>query len=179
MRRIVRLPIAVLALAAAAPAFAFGGPEVVFAQVGWWRHVRTATVGATWDWHWQRETARGTFTGYTEVAVGRWRTTGTEDDRGYTRFGVTPVLRVYPRSIGGGWFGEIGIGANVISPMYRNGGDRFSTTFNFGDHLAVGRRFGVDGQQELAVRFEHFSNAGIRHPNPGQNLLQLRYAYRF
>ncbi|WP_258186947.1 acyloxyacyl hydrolase [Variovorax sp. WS11] len=28
-------------------------------------------------------------------------------------------------------------------------------------------------------RAPYFSNAGIRHPNPGENSIQLRYAYRF
>jgi hypothetical protein len=27
---------------------------------------------------------------------------------------------------------------------------------------------------EVALRVEHFSNAGISHPNPGENFLQLR-----
>lgn len=179
MRRIARLSIAALALAASVPSFASGSPDGVFVQGGWWRHVRTATVGATWDWHWQRESAVGTLTGYTEVALGRWQTNGTGDDRGYTRFGVTPVLRLYPKALGDDWFAELGIGANLISPIYHNGGDQFSTTFNFGDHLALGRRFGANGEHELGLRFEHFSNAGIKRPNPGQNFLQVRYACRF
>ena len=179
MRRIARLSIAALALAATAPSFASGGPDGVFAQIGEWRHVRAATVGATWDWSWQRDYGIGKVTGYTEVALGRWQPHGTADDRGYTRFGVTPVLRLYPKAIGDGWFAEVAIGANLISPIYHHGSDRFSTTFNFGDHVAVGRRFGANAEHELAVRFEHFSNAGIKRPNPGQNFLQARYAYRF
>ena len=179
MRRIARLCTAALALAAAAPSFATGGPDGLFVQGGWLRHVRTLTLGATWDWNWQRSDDIGLLTGYTEVALGRWQTNGTEDDRGYTRFGVTPVLRLYPKALGDGWFGELGIGANVVTPLFRNGGNSFSTTFNFGDHLAIGRRFGTQGEHELALRFEHFSNAGIKRPNPGQNFFQVRYAYRF
>lgn len=30
-----------------------------------------------------------------------------------------------------------------------------------------------------ALRLQHFSNASIRHPNPGENFVQLRYARRF
>ena len=50
--------------------------------------------------------------------------------------------------------------------------------FNFGDHLAVGRSFGVQREHELALRVQHFSNGGIKEPNPGETFLQLRYVYR-
>ena len=179
MTRHARHCIAALALAATLPSISSAAPDSAFAQAGQWRHVRSLTVGATWDWKWQHESRSLLLTAYTEVALARWQTHGTEDDRGYTRFGVTPVLRVYPKALGGDWFGELGIGANVIAPLFSNGGDRFSTTFNFGDHVAIGRRFGERGEHELAVRFEHFSNAGLKRPNPGQNFMQLRYAYRF
>jgi hypothetical protein len=77
------------------------------------------------------------------------------------------------------WFAEIGIGANVILPVYRSKEKRFSTTFNFGDHFAIGRQFGAQHQHELALRIQHFSNGGIDEPNPGENFLQLRYSHRW
>ncbi len=48
-----------------------------------------------------------------------------------------------------------------------------------GDHLAAGWQFGPRRDHELTLRIQHFSNAGIRHPNPGENFVQLRYARRF
>ena len=69
--------------------------------------------------------------------------------------------------------------ANAIAPRYRNGSREFSTNFNFGDHVGVGRRFGDHGEHELSLRVQHFSNAGIKDPNPGQNFLQVRYAHWF
>ncbi|HEY8050544.1 MAG TPA: acyloxyacyl hydrolase [Ramlibacter sp.] len=180
MRRIAaRLSIAAFALAAAFPSLALDGPTSVFAQAGAWTHVRSATLGLTWDWGWRREYSLGTLTGYTEVALGRWRTNGRAVDKGFTQFGVTPVFRFYPGGIAAGWFAELAVGANVITPKYRNDTRVFSSTFNFGDHVGVGRRFGANASHELALRFQHFSNAGISHPNPGENFVQLRYAYRF
>jgi Lipid A 3-O-deacylase (PagL) len=41
------------------------------------------------------------------------------------------------------------------------------------------RGFGADGEHELALRLQHFSNGGIRRPNPGETFLQLRYAWRY
>ncbi|RYG65377.1 acyloxyacyl hydrolase, partial [bacterium] len=36
---------------------------------------------------------------------------------------------------------------------------------------------GYEGNSEIALRIEHFSNASIQKPNPGQNFVQLRYAW--
>jgi lipid A 3-O-deacylase len=122
-----------------------------------------------------------TASGYFEADVGRWTT----DDRGVnsstwaTQVGLTPVIRLQPAGAMSHWFAEIGVGANYIVPLYRTGHKRFSTEFNFGDHFGVGRQFGERRQHELMVRVQHFSNAGIDHPNPGENFVQLRYSRRF
>ena len=49
----------------------------------------------------------------------------------------------------------------------------------FQSHLAVGHVLGERGEHDLGLRIEHFSNAGIREPNPGMNFGSLRYTYRF
>jgi hypothetical protein len=110
------------------------------------------------------------------VAVGRWRTSGRAISTAWpTQISATPTMRLHPSS---GWqcFVEVGVGANYIVPLFRSGHKRFSTEFNFGDHVALGRTF---GKSEVSLRLEHFSNAGIAHPNPGENFLQVRYAWRF
>jgi hypothetical protein len=93
--------------------------------------------------------------------------------------GLTPVIRLQPAGRPSRWFAEIGVGANYIVPLYRTGHKQFSTKFNFGDHFGVGRQFGERRQHEFMVRAQHFSNAGIEHPNPGENFVQLRYSRRF
>ncbi len=55
----------------------------------------------------------------------------------------------------------------------------FSTRLNFVSQPGVGRSFGSDGRHKLSLRFQHYSNAGIKSPNPGEDFLQLRYAWRF
>ena len=37
----------------------------------------------------------------------------------------------------------------------------------------------LPGAHELALRVQHYSNAGIRHPNPGENFVQLRGSFAF
>lgn len=56
---------------------------------------------------------------------------------------------------------------------------RFSTSFNFGDHIGVGLPLGEGDRQEVVLRIQHFSNGGIKRTNPGENFLQLRYVARF
>jgi hypothetical protein len=137
--------------------------------------------GVTWDWPWRKQLSIGRLGGYWEMSFGRWATRSAQGNGSawVTQLGITPVLRLYPYAWGGRWYVEAGIGANFLLPIYRSSEKRFSTTFNFGDHLAVGRNFGEGGRHSIALRLQHFSNAGIKHPNPGENFVQLRYARRF
>lgn len=142
--------------------------------------------GAVWGWRWRRPFAGGTLTGYSELAFGRWRSRddGAGDSRGSaiawtTQLGITPVLRWHPSTPEAAWFLEAGVGANLLTPVYVNGGKRFSTTFNFGDHMAVGWGWGEERRHEIVLRVQHFSNAGIKNPNPGEDFVQLGYAWQY
>ena len=133
-------------------------------------------VGAGRLLPWHKNLSLGLLTLYAEAAIGRWHSNGPKGSSTAwpTQLGVTPVLRLYPASYPK-WFGEIGVGGNYIVPLFQSGEKRFSTEFNFGDHAAIGRSFGA---WDVAVRVEHFSNAGIAHPTPGENFLQVRAAHR-
>jgi lipid A 3-O-deacylase len=63
--------------------------------------------------------------------------------------------------------------------LYNTPTKQFSTRFNFVDNIGVGRSFGAQRQRELDLRVVHMSNGSIKHPNPGENFLQLRYAVMF
>ena len=157
-------------------------PSTAFVQAAIGDQSTRAYIGGlTWDWNWRQHYGFGTLSGYFDADFGRW-TTDRNGVKGYawmTQVGLAPVLRLRPAGAAAEWFAEIGVGANYILPLYRSGSKRFSTEFNFGDHVAIGRDFGSRDQHEVALRAEHFSNAGIAHPNPGENFAQLRYSYRF
>ena len=55
----------------------------------------------------------------------------------------------------------------------------FRTRLNFSDNIGVGRSFGARDEHEVSLRWQHTSNAGIRKPNPGQDLILVRYAHAF
>lgn len=155
-------------------------PDKGFVQLGVAEDATAATLGVVWTSDWSYPFAGGQFGLYWEVSMGRWVAEledGTSSSAWVTQLGITPVLRWMPDR--GAWFVELGIGANLLLPIYRSEDKTFSTTFNFGDHLAVGAVFGDRRQHELALRIQHFSNAGIKHPNPGEDFVQLRYVYGF
>jgi lipid A 3-O-deacylase len=154
-------------------------PSSAFVQAGLGdQNTQSYIGGLTWAPPWQYKLGPTTISGYFEAAFGKWTTKqgGRHSSTWLSQISVTPVLRLHPNGSLHPWFAEIGVGANYIIPIFDTGRKRFSTKFNFGDHIALGRDF---GPHELAVRVQHFSNAGIGHPNPGENFVQIRYAYRF
>ena len=155
-------------------------PSGGFAQFGDAGHTQSLVVGLTWEWqrHWRLGSGR--LSGYWEASIGRWITDLDGDGNAWvTQLGITPVFRYRPDGGRSPWFFEGAIGIDLLAPIFRTNDERFSTRWNFGDHLALGRSFGRDGRQEIALRLEHFSNGGIREPNPGANFVQLRYSSRF
>lgn len=145
-----------------------------YVQGGVAEDARSLTIGASRDGRWERQYRHGQLSGQWHGEAGGWHS-----DRGNSfQMGVTPALRWRPDGWREGWFVEGGIGLNVVFPKYDTHAKAFSTTFNFGDHIAIGKRTGSDQRQEWSLRFQHFSNAHIKNPNPGENFLQFRYTRR-
>ncbi len=156
-------------------------PDAVFMQFGDGNRTRTATVGLFWNLPWSGRWAGGQLSGYVDASIGRWwiNEDGMVHSPWVTQVGLTPVLRYAWGEKSSRRFAELGIGANVLTPIFKDNDRRFSTAFNFGDHLALGRAFGEGGREEIALRVQHFSNGGIKQPNPGINFVQVRYSHRF
>ena len=169
-----------LPVLAASSSTTFNGatPIHFFVQPGIAVGAHALTVGVTYDWDSEWKTAVGSVKGYWEVAGGYWHNRDKSADN-VLQFGITPVVRLYPDFWSNGWYVEGGIGANMLTPRYSSGGKHFSTKFNFGDHLAIGKQFGSNAAQEVSFRWQHFSNGGIKQPNPGENFLQVRYAAKW
>ncbi|MGE0314674.1 MAG: acyloxyacyl hydrolase [Lautropia sp.] len=119
--------------------------------------------------------------GQLEFAMGRWRARGADGVRSWawvSQFSLVPVLRLRGVDTTGP-YAEIGIGPSYLTPVYRSRDKRFSSRFQFRDHLAVGWTWGAGARHDLSVRIEHFSNGGLDEPNPGINLVGVRYTWRF
>jgi len=179
------LALALAALWTAAPASAGAAdaskapnpwaPDAVFLQAGRASETSTLTVGLQWDWRHQWQLGERTrVSGYNEVSLGHWRADNGGGSAIVTQIGFTPTLRFWPGGESAGWFYEAGIGVNALMPVYHTREKRFSTAFNFGDHVALGHRSSGPSGWEWSLRLQHFSNAGIDQPNPGENFVQLR-----
>jgi lipid A 3-O-deacylase len=156
-------------------------PSSVFVQAGSAHGTRTLTTGLTWDFPYRWTLGTGALGSYLEASYAYWNISS-QDRAGLSQLSqlaVVPVLRWRPDDGASPWFAEAGVGLTATSSVYRTRQKSFSTSFNFGTHLAIGRSFGDRREHEIALRIEHFSNAGIKHPNPGENFIQLRYARRF
>ncbi|RJG04373.1 acyloxyacyl hydrolase [Noviherbaspirillum sedimenti] len=138
-----------------------------------------ARVGVQWKWEQRWWQSNGTHIGgYWDLNLGHWRGDRHLDIPGnrqnITTIGITPVFRWQKDNLQG-WYGELGIGANLLSGYYDNNGHQLSTRFQFSDHLGVGYVFA--NKLDLSFRFQHFSNASIKQPNDGANFSILRLSY--
>lgn len=140
----------------------------------------SGTVGLTLPWWPGKPVQQGALTGYWDVFVSNWHAPALGDGpRNYAQIGALYTWRYRFGQGSSPWFAEGGIGGSVMDRVYRTPDRSFSTAFQFTEVLGVGRSFGDTGAHELSLRVQHFSNAGIKKPNPGETFLKLRYTYRF
>lgn len=153
----------------------------VYVQGSWAEHsTDAATIGVTIPWtRWRSELWGSEVRGHWDIYLSRWSFDGNAGNHSSTVLGVTPTVRLRPDQGRAAWFWEAGIGGTMADRRYRTDEKDFSTRFNFASHLGLGINLGSQRQHELMVRVQHVSNAGIKHPNPGENFVQLRYAFHF
>jgi len=117
---------------------------------------------------------------YVEFSVARLEARRYQDMEGQsksiTNFGITPVLR-WQKNREDGVYAEIGLGINYMSDHYNNSGKVASTKYQFGDHIAVGYKF--SNSVDVSIKYQHYSNAGIKEPNPAINFTTIKLAYSF
>ena len=183
LRTLARLvSIAALGAAATAPALAQDWrPAWAFGQVGSNPdRVENVGAGVAWPFAWKRQALGGEFSAAAELSVNYWHARDfSGGHRGFWSVGLVPLLRYRLADGRSSWFVEGGIGLVASDKRYDTPDKTFSTRLNFSDNLAVGRSFGRDWNQEVSLRLQHVSNAGIKKPNPGEDFVLVRYAFRF
>lgn len=135
-------------------------------------------VQSDWRTQWFRG-ANWHVGGYWDFALGQWHRGGVRagENEDITELGVTPVFRLQANDRRG-LYAEAAIGFHFLSRT-SIGDKRLSTSFQFGDHVGLGYRFGAKGAYDLSYRFQHLSNGGIKRPNSGLNFSQIRLQYHF
>lgn len=108
-----------------------------------------------------------------ELGVAYWHANGSRERGSVWQLSAIPLLRW---TWSDRYYVEAGIGATAFSHT-RFANKNISTAFQFGDHIGVGMH--LNENSRLSLRFSHYSNAGIKRPNPGLNVLQLNYSYQY
>lgn len=124
------------------------------------------------DWH---------VTGFWEGSLGQWSGHSSKgNNQTITDVGLTPVFRFEQKNLSGmAPYVEGAIGFHLISPTFINAGRKFATSFQFGDHVGFGMRFGERHQYDVGYRYQHLSNGSIKQPNQGINFNEIHLDYRF
>ncbi len=108
-----------------------------------------------------------------ELGVAHWKADGSRSPSNAWQFSAIPFLRW---SLNERYYIEAGVGPTVFTRT-RFADKNISTAFQFGDHIGVGAY--LSDSSRLGLRFSHFSNASIKKPNPGLDVLQLTYTYQY
>ncbi|AXK38841.1 acyloxyacyl hydrolase [Crenobacter cavernae] len=87
-----------------------------------------------------------------------------------------PLLHYQFKGARTGWgpFVEVGVGPSWVSDKCWGSGHDLNSRWHFASRLSAGYAFGA---HEVSVDFRHFSNAGLTQPNPGANLVTMRYRW--
>ena len=104
-----------------------------------------------------------------QYAVGLWRV---PDIRGQTRRLDLSATAIWRKDHAWGYL-EAGFGGYLLSKTIHSPQHRLPSAFEFGSHLGAGVRVGRAGR--LGVALQHLSNAGLKEPNGGIDLVLVQY----
>ncbi len=123
---------------------------------------------------WQSDT--GYLSGHHELSLSWWE--GNENSLGTLSY--TPVLAYYRPLSQKHYilFVEAGVGVALLTDTEFGRRD-LSSNYQFEDLLGVGLLFGPESRHSLALRLMHYSNAGLKKPNNGMNLIFMNVTLGF
>ncbi len=106
-----------------------------------------------------------------ELGASYWHASKDPDSMG--QLSAIPIFRWWATD---NFYLEAGTGLTVLSRT-NFAGKELSTKFQFGSHLGLGVL--ISNSHRLGVRYSHYSNANIKKPNPGLDLLEVSYTYQY
>ncbi len=107
-----------------------------------------------------------------EFGASYWEAKGSRPES-MGQLSAIPMLRWWPTER---FYLEVGSGPTVLSRSEFAGRD-LGTRFQFGSHLGTGIL--IKKAHRIGIRYSHYSNASIKKPNPGLDLLGVSYTYQF
>jgi len=124
-------------------------------------------------WSYQGSDARPLFDLSLEAGVAYWHARGSRKPSSLWQVAATPMFRWWMTD---SVFLEAGIGVSAFNRT-RFADKNISTAFQFSDQLGIGWQ--ISSSQQIGLRLSHYSNAGIKRPNPGLDMVQFNYRYSF
>lgn len=107
-----------------------------------------------------------------ELGAGYWKADRHDPDSMW-HISAVPMVRWWPADT---YYLELGVGPSLLSRT-NFAGKELSTRFQFTSHVGAG--FVVNDVHRFGLRYTHVSNASIKTPNPGLDLIEASYTYRF
>jgi lipid A 3-O-deacylase len=154
-----------------------GGPTTahgVGMRLGYHQDYRNAAL--TYEtpslWSHESQSGWGRVELSVELGLAYWKAIRGESES-MGQIAAIPILRWWPSQR---FYLEIGSGPTMLSRSEFSGYD-LSTRFQFASHFGAGML--INKRHRLGVNYSHHSNASIKKPNPGLNMLELAYTYRF
>ena len=95
------------------------------------------------------------------------------DIRGKTRRFDLNASSIWRKERPWGYF-EAGFGGYLLSKTINNDENRLPSSWQFGSHVGIGVKFGPG---TVGLGLQHLSNAGIKQPNGGIDLVLVQYSF--
>ena len=108
---------------------------------------------------------------HAQVGASIWRV---PDIRGSTRRFDLNATAIWRAERAWGYY-EAGFGGYLLSKTINNDENRVPSAWEFGSHIGVGLRLAKD--HTVGIGLQHLSNAGIKQPNGGIDLVLVQYTY--
>jgi lipid A 3-O-deacylase len=108
---------------------------------------------------------------HAQLGAGFW---SVPDIRGTTRRFDANATAIWRAERGWGYY-EAGFGGYLLSKTINNDENRLPSAFEFGSHIGIGFRLAKD--HTIGIALQHLSNAGIKEPNGGIDLVLLQYTF--
>ncbi len=108
--------------------------------------------------------------------TGGWLERG-PDSAAFVSFGPTYRFGL-SRMDSGRFFIDFGAHPTYVSHTYFNG-KPLGGKFFFTSYLGLGAFIDRQRRFSAMIRYQHTSNAGLRHDNPGVNMVGLTFSYHF
>jgi lipid A 3-O-deacylase len=108
---------------------------------------------------------------HVQLGASVWRV---PDIRGTTRRFDLNATAIWRAERAWGYY-EAGFGGYLLSKTINNDENRVPSAWEFGSHIGVG--FRMAKEHALGVGLQHLSNAGIKQPNGGIDMVLVQYTY--